>query len=149
MARPANRAAGVKTVVLGGGKYDIPQLAVRQLREIRLQILEMSEKISAAHEVVNKGTVEAPNFVWKLKEGEQEPILTLSRDDYDRLILHVVWIGLTRSLPDLTYDEFLDIPATDGEVFAAWLVVRDQSGIFVNPSDKSDTKGKKPASGEA
>ncbi len=146
MARPANRAAGVKTVVLGGKKYDIPELAVRQLREVRLQILEMSDKITAAHEVINEGTEDAPDFRWKLKDGMQEPILTLSRDDYDRLILQVVWIGLTRNLPDMTYDEFLNLPATDGEVFAAWLVVRDQSGIFLNPSD---SKEKKPSSGEA
>ncbi len=146
MARPANRSAGVKTVVLGGGKYDIPEMAVRQLREIRLPILEMSEKISSAHGIINRGTEDAPDLRWELKEGIQEPILTLSRDDYDRLILQVVWIGLTKKLPDMTYDEFLDIPATDGEIFAAWLAVRDQSGVFVKPSD---SKEKKPSSGEA
>ena len=46
-------------------------------------------------------------------------------------LVEIVYQGLTRAHPKLAREEFLDMAATDLELFLAFLVIRDQSGLFV------------------
>lgn len=101
------------TVTLGGRSFSIPQLAPRQMRHIRSQLMELNARLSAY-----------------ATEGRPGALTNLSNDDYESLMLKVVWRALTRA-SDITYEDFTDLPFTEGELSDAWVTVRDQSGLFV------------------
>ena len=119
MTEPAEHNAGAPTVTLGGRVWPVPELAIRQLRLVRRPLIDLTNAIAATDD-----------------ETTGERILKLSTEQYEAMV-EVVYQGLTRAHPKLTREEFLDIAATDMEIFLAFLVVREQSGLFVErPPDK-------------
>lgn len=103
----------VPHVRLAGRDWPIPPLAVRQLREVRRPLIELTEALVATD-----------------SESTGERAFKLSTAQYDAMI-EVVYQGLTRAHPELGREAFLDLAATDAELFLAFLTVRRQSGLFV------------------
>ena len=97
-------------VKLGGREFPVPELAPRQLRQIRSALIEFNRL---------------------LRQSPDGAAISLSDADYDRLLLKPVYIGLTRGTPDLKPDEFDDLPIAESELINAWFTVRRQSGLFV------------------
>jgi hypothetical protein len=111
-------------VSLAGRRWPVPELAVRQLRAVRRPLIDLSEAIAATE-----------------SETTGARVLKLTTEQYEALC-EVVYQGLTRAHPELTREQFLDLAATDLELFTAFLTVRRQSGIFVPAAEA-------PPSGEA
>jgi hypothetical protein len=105
------------TVTLGGRQWPIPELAIRQLRLVRRPLIDLTDQIAATE-----------------SETTGERVMKLSTAQYEAMV-EIVYQGLTRAHPKLTRDEFLDMPATDMEIFQAFLVVRSRSGLFVTASE--------------
>lgn len=131
MTEPAPVENGTPTVTLAGKQWPIPLLAVRQLRVIREPLIAFNSRIVA-----------------NAKNGQVDSFVSLSSEEYDRFLIQPVYVALTRAHKDMKLDEFLDMPITDGELVAAWFVVRNQSGIFVKVSEKEGGGADAPA-GEA
>ena len=118
-------------VILGGKSWPIPKLAVRQLRKVRGPLIEMNNRIRAALET---GDTEGAKL-----NAASDVMLSLDEGDYERLLLKVVFWGLTRGNPNLSYDDdFLNMEVADDEITTAWFVVRNQSGLFVFSDQKDD-----------
>jgi hypothetical protein len=109
------------TVALAGKAWSIPELAIRQLRVVRRPLIDLTDAIAATAD-----------------ETTGQRVMKLTAAQYADLV-EIVYQGLTRAHPKLAREEFLDMAATDLELFLAFLVIRDQSGLFVA----------KPAGGEA
>jgi hypothetical protein len=116
------------TVTLGGRQWLIPELAIRQLRTVRRPLIDLTDAIAASE-----------------SETTGERVMKLSTADYEQMV-EIVYQGLTRANPTLTREEFLDLPATDMEIFQAFLVVRAQSGLFVTkPASEARPPGEAAA----
>jgi hypothetical protein len=91
--------AAARTVRLGGHEFHIAPLSLRQI----LAIADHVPKLAA---------------------------ITADNISAERLMpaAEVVWNGLRRAHPLLTRDEFLDLPITIAEMFAALPVVIEQAG---------------------
>lgn len=139
MDKPSKKVPGAPAVTLAGKKWPIPELAVRQLRYVRAPIVELTDRINTAYEPVFK---DGEIVGQRIKEGAVDPVVSLSVEDYDRLIVEVVWQGLTRAHPDITLDDVLDMTATPAELFSAWLVVRRQSRIYMPVGGASQGEAK-------
>jgi hypothetical protein len=114
-------------VTLGGRGFPVPELAPRQLRQIRSALIEFN------------------NLLRKSPDGAA---ISLSDDQYDRLLLKPVYIGLTRGTPDLKPEEFDDLPISETELITAWFTVRRQSGLFVTV-EKSGAGASEPGEAQA
>jgi hypothetical protein len=101
------------TVTLAGKAWPIPELAIRQLRVVRRPLIDLTDAIAATE-----------------SETTGQRVMKLSAPQYADLV-EIVYQGLTRAHPKLAREEFLDMAATDLELFLAFLVIRDQSGLFV------------------
>jgi hypothetical protein len=123
MTEPAEPGACVPTVTLGGRQWPIPELSIRQLRACRRQIIDLTEALSP---VVEKGE----NGDARVVTTTGERVMHLLAEQFDQMC-DVVYHGLTRAHPNLSPQEFDALQATDSEIFLAFLVVRRQSGIFV------------------
>ena len=135
MVEPAPIGEGVPYVILTGKKWPVPPLAVRQLRKVRRPLIEMNDRIRAALKGADTDGEKA--------EAASNVMLSLNEDDYERLLLSVVYWGLKRA-HDLSYDDFLDMQISDDELTTAWFVVRSQSGLFVFSGQSEE-----PSEGEA
>jgi hypothetical protein len=113
----------IPTVTLAGRQWPVPELTIRQLRACRRAIIDLSEALSP---VVEKGDSGEARVV--TTTGER--VMHLPAEQFDQMC-NVVYHGLTRAHPSLTPQEFDALEATDSEIFLAFLVVRRQSGIFV------------------
>ena len=111
------------TVTLGGRQWPVPELTIRQLRACRRPIIDLTDALSP---VVEKGEGGEAKVV--TTTGER--VMHLPAEQFDQMC-DVVYHGLTRVHPNLTPQEFDALEATDSEIFLAFLVVRRQSGIFV------------------
>lgn len=109
--------AHTPTVTLGGRQWPVPELAIRQLRLVRRPLIDLTDAIAASE-----------------SETTGERVMKLSTADYEQMV-EIVYQGLTRAHPKLGREEFLDLPATDMEIFQAFLVVRSQSGLFVTANE--------------
>lgn len=101
-------------VTLGGKKWPIPLLAIRQLRHIREPLRIFTERLNKAAEDDKGGGA----------------VFDLPYDEYEALIVEPVYQGITRAHPEMKRDEFLDLAASEAELLAAWFVVRTQSRVF-------------------
>lgn len=132
-------------VRIAGKDWPIPTLAVRQIREVRASLVEMQSRMDATAQAASgtdtTGAVQAP------RKGGIDIIIELDRDDYDQLIVEVVYQALTRAHPALTRDEFLDMEVSDAEMTTAWLVARRQSNIFVFAESQVGANGQGEAVG--
>ena len=134
MTMPADNPGNLPTVFLNDKKWPIPELAPRQLREIRSDILEFNRMIGEARKTALAEEGADPEDA----TGFTELCLSLSNADYERLLMRPVYYGLTRAHPGMNWEEFLDMPMTEMQAVAAWFVVRRQSGLFVF-EDKENT----------
>lgn len=124
MIEPASCDADIPRVKLAGREWPVPELAVRQLRIVRRPLIDLTDAIAATE-----------------TETMGQRVMRLTTAQYEELC-EIVYQGLTRAHPSLTREEFLDMQASDMELFMAFLVVRRQSGIFV-------AAGEAPPTGEA
>lgn len=117
--------ADIQTFTLGGREWKVPPLAIRQLRKVRAPMIEMNQR-----------------FVQAAADGREttDAYVELPEADFERLILSPVYHGLTRGNPELSLDQFLDLPVIDGELIQAWFAIRKASGIFVT-SEGEQTSG--------
>lgn len=111
-------------VVLAGKKWPIGPWAIRQQRRARAEIFEMNNRLRAKDSAV---------------------FVKLTNDEFESLILKPVFQGLTVLHKDMTFDEFLEIQATEGELTAAWFAIRDHCGLF----EKAPSLGEAVAAGKA
>src|SRR5580698_494172 len=113
MTDPAEYPPDTPTVTLAGKTWPIPELAIRQLRLVRRPLIDLTDAIAATE-----------------SETTGERVMRLSTAQYEAMV-DIVYQGLTRAHPKLAREDFLDLPASDMEIFQAFLVVRSQSGLFV------------------
>jgi len=118
LAEPAS-----PTVTLGGRAWPIPELAIRQLRLVRRPLIDLTDAIAATE-----------------SETTGERVMKLSTAQYEAMV-EIVYQGFTRAHPTLAREEFLDLAATDMEIFQAFLVVRRQSGLFVTAPSEARPPG--------
>lgn len=111
--------AGARSVRLGGHEWIIAPLSLRQI----LAIADFVPKLSA---------------------------ITMDTLSGDRLmpLAEVLWHGLRRAHPQLTREEFLDLPITIAELVAALPVVIEQAGGRRLDAADATPQGDTPA-GEA
>jgi hypothetical protein len=134
MIEPAKIDDGVPAVTLAGKRWPVPKLAVRQMRRVRAPLIEMNERVRAA--------VKSANSEDERLTAASSVVLSLSEEEYESLFLSVVFWGLKRAHPDMTFDEFLDLEADEDDLTVAWYVVRNQSGLFVaTPADGGTPEG--------
>ncbi|HUO92557.1 MAG TPA: hypothetical protein VMU22_06535 [Rhizomicrobium sp.] len=128
MTDPADHHPDTPTVTLAGRRWPVPELAIRQLRVVRRPLIDLTDQIAAT------GT-----------ETTGERVMKLSTAQYEQMV-EIVYQGLSRAHPKLSREEFLDLAATDMEIFQAFLVVRRQSGLFVTtPQDEARPVGEAEA----
>jgi hypothetical protein len=125
-------------VVLNGQKWPILELAPRQLRQCRRQIIDVTDAIEPEF------AEDDPLGLGKPVVGTGVKVLQLPNEVYAQMVDAVYW-GLTAAHPDLTEDEFSGWGLKDADLFKAFLTVRSQSGIYqqVTAADAQ------PGSGEA
>lgn len=119
MTEPAKHDSDTPTVLLAGKAWPIPKLVPRQLRHCREALLEMNRVVAKSAIVGSNGKLLIDAFT------------VLSDEQYEKLLLAPVWRALTRAHPDMPFDELLDMDLDDSELVAAWFVVRQQSGLFI------------------
>lgn len=123
MTEPAKYdPATMPAVEWAGKKWPVPELAVRQLDLIWDDTLALTEALTCEQQ---------DEFGRKLYALTGEQMAKLRG---------VVYVGLTRAHPELTREEFDDVPATPAEMVVAFFVVRAQSLIFGRPSKEAAPK---------
>ena len=129
-------------IVLAGKNWPIPELSIRQLREVRGPLMELHKRLFKAMYGAS-----SPEIA-KLKASAT--FETLDRNDFERLVVEPVYWGLTKAHPTLKLEEFLDWSVDEQELVSAVFVVQQQSGLFV-PGQKSEAApvADGEASGEA
>jgi hypothetical protein len=123
----------VPAVTLAGRDWPIPELAWRDLKKCRQELLELTRRINAvtgadpgaADESAAARGVRHLALMSDLLEG-------LSNEDYDRLVMGPLFAGLVASHPTLTRAEVESWASTESERLFAWLLVRRQSGLFLS-----------------
>ncbi len=100
-------AADEKTITLGGKPYRIPVLALRQNRRVH------------AARLVNSASSDESFSVLKMDDAAIDD-MTLA-----------VRVALPRAYPDMTDDQFEELPMGMADLVAALPVIIDQAGLFV------------------
>lgn len=113
------------SVALGGQRWPVPTLAARQNRVIDPLILSLLPVFSA----------------W-----QADKTLSLSKlgaVQYEAL-LEIAFQAIRRAHPELTREQFLDLPVTLPELVAAFPVIARQTGVFERASPGEDPAGLDP-----
>jgi len=76
-------------------------------------------------------------------------VTSLANEDFDRLVMGPLFVGLSAAHPDLTRDELDSWPMTEFDRQLAWLTVRRQSGLFVIREASADDVETDEEPGEA
>jgi hypothetical protein len=108
-------------ITLGGIDYPIPMLVPRQQRFVIPRMMGLMQ------EMTKGGAVFDPKL-----------ITTQLYDD----LLYVTHLAITRARPDLTYDQFLDLPCELMDLVASIDVIAKQTGMI------SRAKAGAPQTGE-
>lgn len=137
MTTPAANTGNFPTITWNKQQWPIPELAPRQLREVRSALQEFNKMIGDTRKSAAGNGSDIGLFT--------ELCVSLSNEDYERLLLKPVYFGLTRAHPTLTWEEFLDVNITDADAVAAWFVVRRQSGLFVFDEAEESGQGEATA----
>lgn len=111
------------TLTYGGKVWPLAELGARQLRMVRVPLKKLTDRLNTALRGAGADLVKQAGM-------QADILLTIDGDEYDALMLVPIWQAITRLHPDLTWDEFLDLPVKDGEVTAAWFAARKISGVF-------------------
>ena len=104
------------TVTLGGTDYPVPPVAFREVSKI----LPLVSKVFTG------------------MRGNE-----MSEDLLDGLG-KIIYYGIKRGQPGLSYDDFIDRPATTAEMMTAALVVCKQAGLKVKEPESGEAKGATP-----
>ena len=115
-ADPSLDYAACPVVTLAGREWFVPALAMRQAR------------------VVVPALMRVMPLLGRMQGGDGAAMAGLSEDHFDNIIA-IVHAALTRAYPDLTREEFLDLPASMTELIAALGVVTRQTGLFKPAED--------------
>lgn len=99
------------TVALGGQIWRVPVLAARQNRIIDPLILSL-----------------LPLFA-RWQTDKAQALSQLGATQYEAL-LEIAFHALRRARPELTRDQFLDLPVTLPELIAAFPIIARQTGVF-------------------
>jgi hypothetical protein len=102
---------GAPNVTLGGKEWPIPLLAARQNKIIDPLILSL-----------------LPIFA-QWQSDKAAALAQLGSVQYDAL-LEIAFIALKRAHPELTRDQFLDMPITLPELIGAFNIIAQQTGVF-------------------
>jgi len=103
--------AAAVNVTLGGRQWRVPPLSARQNKIIDPLILGLLPIFSE----------------WQ--NDRAGALAKLGAKQYDGL-LDIAFVALSRSQPDLTREQFLDLPITLPELIAAFSVIAQQTGVF-------------------
>ncbi len=137
MTEPAENAPdGAAFITLGGKDWPVPVLAWRQLQKCRRELLELSSLINEAI-AARPVPADADDDAHLARNGEAMlgVFRGLSNEDYDRLIMGPIFVGLTALHPTLGRDEFDSWSSGEDDRQTAWLAVRRQSGMFMTRSE--------------
>jgi len=114
MTEPAQHDGNTPTIHLDGRDWPVPVFVWRQLEQSRAKIIGLNDAIIGSQ-----------------KDGKvNERYISLDDGQY-RTVGEVVYQALLGAHPKLTVEEFRNMRISDGELFAAFLVARRQSGIYV------------------
>lgn len=102
---------GVAQVMLAGKTWRIPMLAARQNRIIDPLILGL-----------------LPVFA-QWQDDKSGALAKLGHQQYEAL-LEIAYVALTRDTPELTREQFMDMPVTLPELIEAFSVIAQQTGVF-------------------
>lgn len=102
---------GAPRITLGGKEWPVPQLVARQNKIIDPLIISL-----------------LPVFTqW---ETDKAGALTkLGAKEYDSLI-EIAFQAIRKASPEITRDQFLDLPITLPELIGAFSVIAQQTGVF-------------------
>ncbi len=108
----------VLPVIYGGREWQLPELGAKQLRNVRAKIIAITDFLDGTNAETKEGQTAGYRFVHM-------------PDAMYGDMLDVVFWGLTRAEPELTREAFDELKPKDSQLFAAFLIVRRQSGLFV------------------
>lgn len=115
-------ANGVAQVRLAGKAWRIPMLAARQNRIIDPLILGL-----------------LPVFA-QWQDDKSGALAKLGNQQYEAL-LEIAYVALTRAAPELTREQFMDMPVTLPELIEAFSVIAQQTGVFQKTGEGEMTPG--------
>jgi len=134
--------ATTPTVTLGGKEWPVPELVWVQLKRCRRAILDLQALLNASVRASDAMAApdESPLEAAGRRMGSMAGVLnSLSDDDYERLVMSVLHVALTGANPQLSRAEFDCWPTTETERQMAWLVVRQQSLLFVTTGSEGSS----------
>ena len=111
-------------ITLGGKEWPIPQLAVKQNRIIDPLLIRIIPSVG----------------------GDRSGLLGRLAPHYDAL-LEICYTALTRGNPELTRQQFDDLPVTLVEMMNAFNIIAQQTGIFVKEPPSGEAQGVTPPTG--
>jgi hypothetical protein len=109
-------------IKLAGQEWPVPLLAARQNRIIDPLILSL-----------------IPLFT-KWQENKAAAMALIGQKEYDALI-DIAFNALRRAKPDMTRDQFLDMPVTLAELIAAFPTIAYQTGVFTRGQSSGEAAG--------
>lgn len=122
----------IPAVFIGGREWPIPELVWRDLRKCRQELIELNARVGEA-----VSASRGPEDESEIDRGARNMVVLaqvfrdLSNDDFERLVMAPIHVGLCAASPALTRDEFFGWRTTEIERQLAWLTVRRQSGLFI------------------
>jgi hypothetical protein len=102
---------GAPIITIGGKSWPVPVLAARQNRIIDPLILSLLPIFSQ----------------WQT--DKTAALTKLGAKEYDALI-EIAFQAIRRAAPEVTRDQFLDLPVTLPELVSAFSVIAQQTGVF-------------------
>lgn len=135
---PAEIAAA-PAVTLGGRKFFIPKLAVKQNRVVVSSLGKILPMVAMFETMVIKGADGNPTV-------DMKRMLTMTIDDETwGLLLNSVYAACTRGQPEFTRDEFDDMPIGNDEILMALPIVMMQSFAFTKKEAGSQATPGEPS----
>jgi hypothetical protein len=136
---PGVDVSDAKTVLLGGEKFLVPRLMLRQTSKILpalTQLLAISDRRATAFHAAAVLAAERARIAQETQTELQVPDsaeqisflqkITLSEDETTLMLKHIV-IGLSRAYPSANADELYDLPIDNGQIIDALAIVLQQT----------------------
>jgi len=117
----------VPLVLLGGQPWPVPLLVARQNRIIDPLILSLLP-------------------VFKEWQSDKATALSMLGTAQYEALQEIVFQAIRRARPELTRDQFLDMPVTLPELVAAFPIIAGQTGIFERAAPGEAVAGTSPPS---
>lgn len=123
------------SVMLGGESHPIPALLTwPTLKTCRARILDLTRRLADALDEAGARAEDESELLWMTRRvrASDAVFAGLSDEDYDDLVVGVIYAALRQAEPALTREAFDAIPATEFERQRAWFAVRLHSGLFMS-----------------